>query len=251
MLFGSAAKGGFSPETSDVDLFLVLPDGATAEDRHALRERAAALEIAHGFRARPQRSRNRLEKYVERAVGDAGSAFVCTRSDLLSGDVARIFGLRPVEGSFVDRIVLLSVMVSAVTAWGEDLLPRVPLLPLRRRDVFKALFSFVGVVSICAVWFPLLPDATRYAAATLKHSLHSCYFCFHLRNASLDEEVAFFRSRWGRADAFQDLLEQRRRPARSYAFVWRVIPALFRLHFGTAWENRFPQVAARDDAARV
>jgi hypothetical protein len=41
---------------------------------------------------------------------------------------------------FLERTFLASVIVSAETVWGEDLLSLVPLSPLRRLDVFKALF---------------------------------------------------------------------------------------------------------------
>jgi hypothetical protein len=40
------------------------------------------------------------------------------------------------------------VILSAVTIWGEELLPRVPLLPLRRLDVFKACFNFLGLAAV-------------------------------------------------------------------------------------------------------
>jgi hypothetical protein len=37
----------------------------------------------------------------------------------------------------------------------------------------------------------VLPDATKYAMGTLKHSLHRCFFCYHQRTATLEEEVAY------------------------------------------------------------
>ena len=44
----------------------------------------------------------------------------------------------------------------------------------------------------------------------LKHSLHSCYFCYHLKTVPLNEEVAFFNSRLGRSRTLLELLNQRR-----------------------------------------
>ena len=125
ILFGSAASGAFS-ETSDVDLIIVLPDEATPEERRRLRGVVAELEVTHGLRLPASRPKNLLEVFAEHAGGDAHSCFFCTRSELISGDIARIFGLRPAEEMFVDRIVFASVIVSAKTVWGEELLHLVP-----------------------------------------------------------------------------------------------------------------------------
>jgi hypothetical protein len=245
ILFGSAASGALS-ESSDVDLIIVLPDSATAEDRRRLHGAISGLDIAHGLRLPASRRKNPLEKFAEHTGGDAHSCFLCTRADLLSGDAARLFGLQPVEALLVDRIVFASVVVSAKTVWGEELLPRIPLPPLRRLDVFKALFGFAGMILLSAVAFPVLSDATRYAMGALKHSLHSCYFCYHLKTAPLNDEVEFFNSRLGGSGTLLELLNQRREYHRSFAFVLRCVPVLFRLHLRTAWDNRFPRAVVRD-----
>jgi hypothetical protein len=81
----------------------------------------------------------------------------------------------------------------------------------------------------------------------LKHSLHSCYFCYHLKTAPLNEEVEFFNSRLGRSKTLLDLLKQRRKYQRSFRFVLRCVPVLFRLHLQTALDNRFPRAVVRGD----
>jgi predicted nucleotidyltransferase len=240
VLFGSAAKGGFSEGVSDVDLIIVLGDDATSENRRRLREDVERLEAVHGFRLPTVVPRGALQARIERAVGHAFSCFVCTRGDLLSGDVARVLELAPLEGRFVDRIVFATIIASAVTAWGENLLPRVPVPPVRRLDVFKALFGISGQVVLSAVTFPVLPDATKYAMGALKHSLHSCFFCYHQRTAALEEEVAFFHSRLGTTQTLVELLALRRQYRRSFAFVIRCLPTVVRLHLRTARDNRFP-----------
>jgi len=240
ILFGSTASGGVS-ESSDVDLIIVLPDEATAADRRRVYGDVAELEIAHGLRTPAGRPKNSLEKFAEHAGGDAHACFVCTRGDLLSGDAARVFSLRAAEALFVDRIVLASVIVSAKTVWGEELLPLVTLPPVRRLDVFKSLFGLAGMMMLSAGAFPVLQNATRYAMGALKHSLHSCYFCYHLRTAPLSEEVEFFSGRLGGSRVLDEFLEQRRAYRRSFGFVLRCVPALLRLHVRTAWENRFPR----------
>ncbi len=246
ILFGSAAGGAFS-ESSDVDLIIVIPDETSAEDRRLLRGAVTDLEIKHGLRFPENRPKNQLEKFAEHAGGHAHSFFFCTRGGLISGDVARVFGLRKAEEVFLERTFLASVIVSAKTVWGEDLLSLVPLPSLRRLDVFKALFRLTGLVLLSAAAFPVLSDATRYAMGALKHSLHSCYFCYHLKTAPLNEEVEFFNSRLGRSKTLLDLLNQRREYHRSFGFVLRCVPVLFRLHLRTALDNRFPRAVARGD----
>jgi predicted nucleotidyltransferase len=246
ILFGSAASGAFS-ESSDVDLILVLPNEAAMDDRRRLREAVSDLEITHGLRLPASRRKNLLEMFAEHAGGEAHSCFFCSRDDLMSGDAARVFGLRAIEKLFVDRIVLASVIVSAKTVWGEELLSLIPLPPLRRLDVFKALFGLAGLTLLSVVAFPVLYDATRYGMGALKHSLHSCYFCYHLKTVPLNEEVEFFNLRLGRSKTLLDLLNQRRKYHRSFRFVLRCVPVLFRLHLQTALDNRFPRAVARGD----
>lgn len=244
ILFGSSANGAFS-ESSGVDLIVVIPDETSQEDRRLIRSAVTDLEIRHSLRLPEGRPRNPLEIFAEHAGGHAHSCFFCTRGDLISGDVARIFDLRAAEEMFLERMFLASVIASAKTVWGEDLLSLVPLPSLRQLDVFKALFRLTGLVLFSAAASPLLSDATRYAMGALQHSLHSCYFCYHLRTVPLDEEVAFFNSRLGPNRTLLELLDQRREYHRSFAFVLRCVPTLFRLHLRTLWDNRFPRAVAR------
>jgi predicted nucleotidyltransferase len=240
ILFGSAATGGFSGTASDVDLILVLPDGASPEDRRRLRDSVTSLEIIHGLRQTPNRP-GILETFVERVSANDHSFFVCTRGDLLSGSIARIMNLNPAQAFFVDRIVILGILSSAVTVWGEELLAHIPLLPIRRLDIFKAFFGIFCQVAASATLYPLLPGATRYAMAALKHSVHSCYFCYLASPAALEDEVDFFQRRLGPNRALEQLLTLRRTYAPSFAFVARCMPALMQLHLRTALDNRFPR----------
>jgi predicted nucleotidyltransferase len=244
ILFGSSATGATS-DSSDVDLITVLADEANAEDRRRLRGLIADLEIHYGFRVRANRPKNPLELYMEHAGGDAHSCFLCTRADLLSGSAGKVFGLRAAEELCVDRIVLATVIVSARTVWGEELLPLVSLPPVRRLDVFKALLGLGGMALMCLAAFPVLPDATRYAMGALKHSLHSCYFCYHLKNAPLDEEVEFFNERLGQNHTLRELLNLRRKYRRSFGFVLRCVPLIIRLHLRSARDNGFPRAVPR------
>jgi Nucleotidyltransferase domain len=244
LLFGSAAKGGFAQQTSDVDLILVIPDGASREERVRVHCEVVRLEIEHGFKE-PVGPRTSLQAFVERVSGIDHSCFVCTRSDLVSGDVARVFHLNAVQALLVDRIVFASIAASLVTVWGEDLPPLVQPPGVRRLDVFKACFVFANHVLMSLALYPLLPEATRYAMGTLKHSLHSCYFCYHLKTTSLDKEAAFFWQRLGGSQTLNQLLDMRLCYRKSFGFVLRCLPLLLRLHLRTALDNSFPRNVRR------
>ena len=146
---------------------------------------------------------------------------------------------------YVDRVVVPSIVGSGVTVWGEDLLPHVPLAPVRRLDVFKALSGLSGQVLLCAAMFPLLPSATKYAMGALKRSVHNCFFCYHSYPAPLEEEVAFFQRLGRPSHALAQLLELRCKYRPSFAFVIRSLPAMVRLHFRTAFMNPFPRAMLR------
>jgi predicted nucleotidyltransferase len=243
VLFGSAATDGFTAAVSDVDVIIVVSDETSRASRRQLVEDVARLEILHELRPVTTHRPKGVLARIERVVGHGFSCFVCTREDLLSGDVARVLNLLPWEALFVDRIVFASIVASATTVWGEDLAPRVPVPSVRRLDVFKALFGFSSQVLMSAVTFPVLPDATKYAMGTLKHSLHSCFFCYHQRTATLTDEVAFFNSRLGASRTLMELLSLRRSYRPSFAFVIRCLPTLARLHLRTARDNRFRRAA--------
>ncbi len=146
---------------------------------------------------------------------------------------------------FLERMFLWSVIVSAKTVWGEDLLSLVPLPSLRRLDVVKSLFRSTAFILFGAAAFPVLSEATKYAISTLKHALHSCYFCFHIKTASLNDEVAFFNAHLGRDSTLQHLLNKRKEYRRSFLFVLRCMPILFRLHLRALHDNPFPRLVAR------
>ena len=128
-------------------------------------------------------SHRRLAPRVEAYLADV------VRADLLSGEPGRIFGVPSAQVWFVDRVTIPSIVATAVTVWGEELLNQVPLLPIRRLDVGKALFAHSNQVLFSAGLYPLLPSATRYAMDALKRSVHNCYFSHHGRPAMLSEEA--------------------------------------------------------------
>jgi predicted nucleotidyltransferase len=233
VLFGSAASGGAS-SVSDVDLIVVLPDDATPDTTQRLRDEIAHLEVTFGFRPSPFAGSRGWRSRVERAAGHLFPCCVCTRRQLLSGDVAAVLGLRRWEAPFVDRIILASIVASAVTIAGEDLVPRIAVPPIRHADVFKALFSFVCQIVLSIAVFPVLSDATKFAMGALKHSVRCCYFCYHRRSAPLNEEIAFFNRRFGASRTLMALLALRRQYRPSFWFIIRCLPTVVSLQVRTA-----------------
>ena len=89
---------------------------------------------------------------------------------------------------------------------------------------------------------------TKYAVGVLKSSVHSCFFCYELRRASLEEEISFFERRLGANRTLMQLLDLRREYRNSFTFVASSIPTLVRLHWRTSIDNRFPREAQRQTA---
>ena len=219
ILFGSAAIGGWAETVSDVDLILVVPDLATDEDMEFLCSEVQRIEMLHQFRAHPSHGQPALEKLLDRLTANVRSFFVCTRSDLLSGNIGRILRLHPVQTIFVDRVVLANIVSSGITVWGEAILPLIPVAPIRRFDVFKAFFGLFSTALQCAAIFPLHPAMTKYAMGVLKRSVHNCFFCYELVRAPLEEEIGFFERRLGSNRTLIQLLALRREYRSSFAFV--------------------------------
>jgi hypothetical protein len=233
ILFGSAAAGGFSGAVSDVDVILVLPDTAGPGCQPRLRAAVKQLEIKHGMGTACAQPLGRLESLVNRVTGNDHSLFVCMRRDLLSGDPGRMLDLKPAQAFFVDRVVISSIVFSAVTVGGEELLAQINLPPIRRLDVFKAFFALFNQMLLAAGLFPFLSGPTGYAMGALKRSVHNCYSCCQGRWAALDEEIDFFQ-RKRRIPALDQLISLRRGYKESFGFVLRCFPALARLHLRTA-----------------
>ncbi len=72
---------------------------------------------------------------------------------------------------------------------------------------------------------------------------YSCFFCYHQRTATLEEEVEFFTGRLRGSRTLVELLALRRQYRRSFPFVVRCLPTLARLHLRTARESAFPRAA--------
>src|SRR5437870_12710766 len=65
VLFGSAAKGGFSGVVSDVDLIIVVSDDASRTQRRRVAEDVARLEALHGLRPVTEHAPRALQALIE------------------------------------------------------------------------------------------------------------------------------------------------------------------------------------------
>jgi predicted nucleotidyltransferase len=245
ILFGSAATGGFADAISDVDLIFVLPDGAGQEVRRRLNRSVRDLEILHGLAGDSLRSRGVFESLIDKITGNAHSFFVCTRAELLSANAAAILGVPAAQALFVDRVVIPSIVFSAVTVWGEELLGEIVLPPIRRLDVFKSFFALANQAWLAFAAFRVLPGATRLSMGALKKSVHHYYFCCHGRPAALEKEIEFFQGTHGTVPALEQLISLRLEYRESFTFAARCIPAVARLHLRAALDNRFPRAIGK------
>ena len=229
VVFGSTVRGGLSSKCSDVDTLVIVPDEISEDRQHALRQEIALLETEHGFRTSVSDRPAMYEDLAEHLSSNSLSAFICSESDLLSGDSARILKLHPIEALLVDRIVIATILDSAVTFWGKDLLVCITTPPIRRIDVFKASISFFSVLLMSATLYAVLPNSTKYAMGALKRSLHSCFYVCNGRSASLEEEVCYFRERLRKTQALDDLMARRSQYYPSLRFVIAAFPQIAHL----------------------
>ncbi|HTS64009.1 MAG TPA: hypothetical protein VMH28_18425 [Candidatus Acidoferrales bacterium] len=206
-----------------------------------LRGEVERIETLHRLRSHLAHGEPALEKFLNRATAHDRSFFICTRGDLLSGNIGRILRLHPVQTIFVDRIVLANFVASGITVWGEAVLPLIPIAPIRRFDVFKSFFALFPMALLCVAIFPLHRGVTKYAMGVLKSSVHSCFFCHELRRSSLEEEISFFERRLGANRTLNRLLALRREYRNSFRFIVGCIPTLARLHWRTFIDNKFPR----------
>lgn len=241
VVFGSAAIGGYSTQVSDVDLLLIIRDGASEQERDNLQRKVSELEKRHGIVKPQEHPHGVVGSFIARLTANVRSFFICTRDDLLSGDSGRILGIPKAQALFVDRIAVASIITSGKIIYGENILSRVPLQPIRRFDVIKAFFGLFNQLLLITALYPMIPAATKYAMDTLKRSVHNCYFCYHLRPEPLATEVAFFRKSYGQSKTLTQLMRLRNEYSASLRFVVNCLPALMMLHLRAARDNSFPR----------
>lgn len=241
-IFGSAAKNGFSQSVSDVDLIVALADEVPRETKRMISGELVALEVKHKLRKPPGSKRDAVYMRIDVAAGQFLSHFVCYKRDLLSGNRAAVFEVNHLAESllFPAHIAFANIITSAKVIWGEDFLDKVHIPTLSKVHLAKNCASFLLLNACALLWYPILPNATKYSMSTLKWMLHGCYFCYTLKSATVEEEIDFFRTKVGASKVFLELLSLRREYQASLGFIIGCFRVLIQLHVVTVKENKFP-----------
>jgi predicted nucleotidyltransferase len=241
-IFGSAAKNGFSPSISDVDLIVVLADEVPRKTKRMISGELVDLELKHKLRKITSSKRDALHMGIDVAAGQFLSHFVCYKRDLLAGNRAAVFEVNPLAESllFSSHIAFANIFTSAKVIWGEDFLNKIHIPTLAKRHLAKNCVSFLLLNAFAIATYPLLPNSTKYAMSALKWMLHGCYFCYTLKSATVEEEIDFFRKKVGASKVFLELLSLRREYQPSLGFILGCFRVLIQLYAVTVRENKFP-----------
>ncbi|MCK5141272.1 MAG: nucleotidyltransferase domain-containing protein, partial [Candidatus Heimdallarchaeota archaeon] len=122
IIFGSAIKGEYQPDLSDVDLIFVIHDKTSKKDKARIIKELTKLEYKHTFRKKIGSFVDTVYKRVEDMTGMYISRFVCYRKEFLAAKFARVFNLNLFLCKLFapTDIVWASVVKSATTIWGEN-----------------------------------------------------------------------------------------------------------------------------------
>jgi predicted nucleotidyltransferase len=253
-IFGSASIGGFSSPVSDVDLMIVLADDVTQDIKSDIRCEFEALERKHGLRTCPKGRLEHLSELFDQKVGGFKSLTLCYRRDLLSGNVSAVFEANALA-EFVNNTTHLfcfaSIVNSAHTIWGEDLIARIPIPAITNKQFSKMLITHCLRNTFAFLVYPILPNGTKYSMAILKGFLHNCYFVYKAKGAPIQDEIHFFRTKIGESKVLAQLLSLRETYRPSPGFIIRCFQVLVRLYAVTLKENRFPFKVVTPHASKI
>ena len=73
-----------------------------------LRGEIERIEIAHGLCSHSAHGQPALEKFLNKVTAHDRSFFICTRGDLLSGNIGRILRVHPSQAIFLIQLVDVS-----------------------------------------------------------------------------------------------------------------------------------------------
>ncbi|MDQ3713141.1 MAG: hypothetical protein M3388_13100 [Acidobacteriota bacterium] len=221
LIFGSVNKAGFSQSVSDVDLIVALADDVPRKTKQVISRRLAELEIEHNLRELPGALRETVYMKFDEAAGQFKSYFVCCKRDLLAGNAAAVFDVHPLAESLLisAHIPFANIVKSAKVIWGENFLDRIHIPALSKTHFAKNCASFLLLNAFAAAAYPFLPNATKYSMSILKWMLHGCYFCYKLKSASIEDEIAFFDSKLDTGKIFSQLLALRGEYQPSFGFI--------------------------------
>lgn len=243
IIFGSAIRGEYQQDLSDVDMIFVINDDTSRKIKSKISKELNELEYKHIFRKKKASIVDAVYKRAEDMTGMYISHFVCYRKDFLAAEFSKIFNLN----LFLCKIfaptdvVWANVIKSAKTLWGENLLDRSSLSEITRHQIRKSRWMNLVLCIGALLTYPFHSDATKYAMEAVKWSLQTCYFSYTLKPASTEEAVAFFNQNSNRKPIFENLLDLRRNYQKSLSFVIKSFRAVAYLHNKTLKENELPK----------
>jgi len=243
IIFGSAIRGEYHQDLSDVDMIFVINDDTTKKAKNKIGKELNELEYKLIFRKRNASIVDAAYKLAEDMTGMYLSHFVCYRKDFLDEKFSKVFNLN----LFLCKIfaptdvVWASIIKSAKTLWGENLLDKASLSEVTRHQIRKSRWMNLVLCIGALLTYPLHSDATKYAMEAVKWSLQTCYLCYTLKPASTEEAVSFFNQNNYRNPIFKELLELRRNYQKSLSFVRKSFRAVAYLHKKTLKENELPK----------
>jgi hypothetical protein len=153
-----------------------------------------------------------------------------------------VFDVNPLVESLIlsTHIGFASIVKSSTVIWGEDFRRQIHIPALTKAHLVKNCAAFLSLNACALLGYPFLPNATAYSMSALKWMLHSCYFCYALESATIEDEIDFFHTKLGEHGPLSELLSLRREHRPSFAFIRRCFGTLIQLYFLTARENEFP-----------
>ncbi|MCK4972766.1 MAG: nucleotidyltransferase domain-containing protein [Candidatus Heimdallarchaeota archaeon] len=243
IIFGSAIRGEYQQDLSDVDIIFVINDDTTRKVKIKISKELNELEYKHTFRKRNASIVDAVYKRAEDMTGMYISHFVCYRKDFLDTKFSKVFNLNLFLCKLFapTDVVWASVIKSAKTLWGENLLVKASLSEVTRHQIRKSRWMNLVLCLGALLTYPLHFDATKYAMEAVKWSLQTCYFSYTLNPASTEEAVSFFTQNNHRKPIFKELIDLRRNYQKSLSFVRKSFRAVVYLHKKTLKENELPK----------
>ncbi len=243
IIFGSAVRGEYQPDLSDVDIIFVINDNTSKKDKTRIKRELTKLEYKHTFRKKISSIVDTVYKRAEDMTGMYVSHFVCYRKEFLAAKFSKVFNINLLLCKLLapTDVVWASVVKSATTLWGENLLDKASLAEVSKSQIKKSKVMNLVLCTASLATYILHPDSTKYAMEAVKWSLQTCYFSYTLEPATTAKAVQFFLQKNYDNPLLDELLNLRKNYKRSSRFILKSFKVVSGLHKKTLRENVFPK----------
>jgi len=243
IIFGSVVRGEYQPDLSDVDIIFVINDKTSKKDKARIRRDLTKLEHKHAFRKKNGSIVNTVYRRAEDMTGMYVSHFVCYRKEFLAAKFSKVFNVNLFLCKLFapTDVVWASVVKSATTLWGENLLEKTSLAEVKKSQIKKSKKMNHVLCTAALVTYIFHPDATKYAMEAVKWSLQTCYFSYTLEPATTVKAIQYFHQKNYNNPLLKNLLDLRKNYSRSLRFILKSFKVVSDLHKKTLRENKFPK----------